>query len=130
MDALRQALTADPRIAYALAFGSRARGCAHEASDLDVAVAFRAGARLTPLELGRLVSGLEQVSGHTIDLLLLDEAPPALAYRVFRDGRLLVERDHDALVARKVRAILEYLDYRPLEEIVTRGVLSAAAHGR
>lgn len=130
MDALRQTVTADPRIAYALVFGSRAGGVARETSDLDVAVAFRAGARLTPLELGRLVSDLEQVSGHTIDLLLLDEAPPALAYRVFRDGRLLVERDHDALVARKVRAILEYLDFRPVEEIVVRGVLSAAAHGR
>jgi hypothetical protein len=42
----------------------------------------------------------------------------------------MVERDHAALVERKVRAILEYLDFKPLEELATRGVLAAAAHGR
>jgi hypothetical protein len=30
---------------------------------------------------------------------------------VFRDGRVIFERDHRALVERKARAILEYLDF-------------------
>jgi hypothetical protein len=60
----------------------------------------------------------------------LEPAPPALAYRVFRDGRVLVERDHARLVARRARAILEYLDFKPVEERCARGVLAAAGRGR
>ena len=66
-----------------------------------------------------------------VDLVLLDEAPAPLAYRIFRDGRLLVERDHAALVARKARVLLEYLDFKPVEERCAAGVLrAAAARGR
>lgn len=130
MEALQRALEREPRLTYALVFGSRARGSAHAASDLDVAVGLTPGVRLDPQELGDLVSTLERASGRSIDLLLLDEAPLAVAYRVFRDGRVVLERDHAALVERKTRAILEYLDFRPLEELAVRGVLAAAAHGR
>jgi hypothetical protein len=63
-------------------------------------------------------------------LVLLNEAPPALAYRVFRDGQVLLDRNHAAFVDRKVRAILEYLDFRPFEDLMTRGVLRAATRGR
>jgi hypothetical protein len=52
------------------------------------------------------------------------------AYRVFRDGSALVVKDRAALVARKTRAILEYLDFRPIEELAARGAIAAAAHGR
>jgi uncharacterized protein len=130
MDALREVLAEDPHVAYALLFGSRARGSAHAASDVDVAIGVTGGRRLAPLELGDLVSRLEQACGRSVELLVLDEAPPAVAYRVFRDGRLLVANDHRALVERKTRAILEYLDFRPLEQLAVSGVISAAAHGR
>jgi predicted nucleotidyltransferase len=130
MDALRDALSGDVRVEYALLFGSRARGSARQDSDLDIAIGSSARARIGALELGDLVARLEHVSGRTVDLVILDEAPPALAYRIFRDGRVIVEKDHRALVARKVRAILEYLDFRPVEELAARGVLAAAAHGR
>ncbi len=131
MEALRSVLAGDPRVAYALLFGSSARDSAHEHSDLDVAVAFREGMTMDTRSLGELVSTLERAAhGRRVDLLLIDEAPPAVSYRAFRDGVLLVENDHRALAARKARAILEYLDFRPFEELATRGVLSAAADGR
>jgi len=130
MDELRQALEGETRLAYALVFGSRARETAHAGSDLDVAVGLAPGSRLETHELGDLVSTLERATGRTIDLVLLDEAPPAVAYRVFRDGRAVLDRDHSTLVERKTRAILEYLDFRPIEQIAVRGVLTAAADGR
>lgn len=129
VDALRQVLAEHPHVEYALLFGSRARGTAHQASDMDIAIGL-GGARLAPLALGDLVSRLEQASGTTVDLLLLDEAPPGVAYRVFRDGQPIVVKDARALAARKARAILEYLDFRPLEDLLSRGVLAAAARGR
>jgi predicted nucleotidyltransferase len=131
MLALQQVLADDPRVAYALLFGSSARDAAHAGSDLDVAIAFRAGVAIDTRALGELVSALESAAGgRQVDLLLIDEAPPSVAYRAFRDGVVLVENDHRAFVARKARAILEYLDFRPFEELAARGVLSAAAHGR
>jgi predicted nucleotidyltransferase len=130
MEALRRALTDDPRVAYALLFGSTARGSAHRDSDLDVAVGLRSHVRMAPQELGNFVSHLERAAGRSVDVLLLDKATPPVAYRVFRDGRVVVDNDHRALVERKTRAVLEYLDFRPLEQLATAGVLTAAVHGR
>jgi predicted nucleotidyltransferase len=130
LDALRGALEGDQRIAYALVFGSRARGRSHAESDVDVALGLADGMRPTALELGEIGSRLEAAVGRPVDLVLLDEAPPGLAYRVFRDGQIILERDRRALVDRKARAILEYLDFRPIEELLARGVLAAASRGR
>ncbi len=124
---LRRALQAEPDVAYALLFGSGARGAAHAGSDADIAIELRAGAPRDVRSLGGLAARLESAIGRPIDLVLLDEAPAALAYRIFRDGRLLVERDHGALVARKARALLDYLDWKPVEERCAEGILRAAA---
>lgn len=126
---LRSVLETDPRIAYALLFGSKGRGTAHDLSDTDVAIGLAAGAKLSAPELGDLLSRLEAAVGGPVDLVLLDEAPPGLAYRVFRDGRVVFEREHRAFVERKARAILEYLDFRPIEQLFTRAVLEAARRG-
>src|SRR6266542_2988005 len=127
---LRRALQAEPDVAYALLFGSGARGAAHAGSDADIAIELRAGAPRDVHTLGSLAARLESAIGRPIDLVLLDEAPAALAYRIFRDGHLLVERDHGALVARKARALLDYLDWKPVEERCSEGILRAAARGR
>lgn len=129
MDAIRRILAEDSRVEYALVFGSSARGTAHAASDLDVAVGLKTLASFGALELGDLIARLELSAGRPVDLVVLDEAPAGLAYRVFRDGVVIVEKNHRALVERKTRAILEYLDFRPIEALAARGVLAAAAHG-
>lgn len=123
--AMAAVLDADPRIAYGLVFGSVARGQAGATSDLDVAIGLGPDVTCDALAVGRLVSDLERVSGRTVDVVLLHEAPPALAYRVFRDGVVVFVRDRSALVDRRVRAVLDYLDYRPFESAFVRGVLHA-----
>lgn len=130
MDALHEVLADDPRIHYVLVFGSSARGTAHASSDLDIAVGLGQGTRLGALDLGDLIARLEQASGRSVDVVVVDEAPPAVAYRIFRDGRLILEKNHRTLVEHKTRAILEYLDFRPVEALGARGVLTAAAYGR
>ena len=130
VDSIRDRLLRDPRIAYALVFGSGARGSMHPQSDLDVAIGLATGVSLDILQTGALVADLERVAGRAVDLVILNEAPPALAYRIFRDGVTLVERDHHAFADRKARAVLEYLDFRPLEDLAVRGVLGAASRGR
>lgn len=128
LDALRRVLESEPRVAYALLFGSGGRGTLRPDSDLDVGLGLVPATSMTALELGDLASRLETAAGRPIDLVLLDEASPGLAYRAFKDGRLLLERNRRALVERKARAILEYLDFKPVEDLFSRGVL--AARGR
>jgi len=129
LDELGRLLQDDPRIAFALVFGSRARGSSHAGSDLDLAIGLAPGTTLDALALGHLISRLEAAAGRTVDLVLLDEAPPGLAYRVFRDGRPLVVKDRAALSRRLARAVLEYLDFKPVEDQFTEAVLRAR-HGR
>ena len=129
IDRLRSVLEADSRIAYALLFGSLGRGSAHVRSDTDVAIVLARGERLSAADLGELLSRLETAARGNVDLVLLDEAGPALAYRVFRDGRVVFERDRSALIDRKARAILDYLDFRPVEETFTQAVLGAGRRG-
>jgi predicted nucleotidyltransferase len=129
LDDLAAVLRADARIAYALVFGSVATGAAHPHSDVDVAIGVRSSARLGVTDLGDLASKLEEAAGRQVDLVLLDEAPPGLAYRIFRDGLVITSLDEVALKARRARAILEYLDFCPIEDLCTKGVL-AATHGR
>jgi predicted nucleotidyltransferase len=128
-DAIREAVEQDPRITYALVFGSQARRTGHAHSDLDLAIGLIPGCRLSAREVGALTATLESAAGRTVDLVLLDEAPPGLAYRIVRDGRVISARDRGALAARRARAILEYLDFEPTEALLTRGVL-AGRHGR
>lgn len=96
-------------------------------SDLDVAIGLRTGVSFGASDIGALVSRLEAAAGREVDLVILNEAPPALAYRVFRDGRVILEADRTARVARQARAILDYLDFKPFEERFTRAVLRRAA---
>jgi predicted nucleotidyltransferase len=128
IDALRRVLEHDDRVAYALLFGSMARGTSHAQSDVDVAIGTR-GASLDVFAIGDLTARLESAAGRPVQLVLLDTAPPGLAYRIFRDGQRIFVRDEAALKNRLARAILEYLDFKPVEEMLTRGVLRAR-HGR
>jgi predicted nucleotidyltransferase len=129
IDRLRPVLDADSRIAYALLFGSTARGTAHVHSDVDVAIGVVQGQPFGVRDLADLASRLESAAQRAVQVVMLDEAPPGLAYRIFRDGVRLIVRDEQALKARMVRAILEYLDFKPIEDALTEGALRLR-HGR
>ena len=129
IERLAAVLEADPRVAFAILFGSQGRASTHPRSDTDLALGVTSGTRFSVQELGDLVSRLETAAGGPVDLVLLDEAGPALAYRVFRDGRVILEKDRRALTERKARAILDYLDFRPVEEAFTRAVLQSGGRG-
>lgn len=116
---VQTALGAVPGVEYALLFGSMARGTAHPTSDIDIAVS---GVDSQD-EASGLALNLERILGREVQVVRIPSAPIALRFRIFRDGRLLFERDRAARVRDQARAIVEYLDFRPVEEACTRGVL-------
>jgi predicted nucleotidyltransferase len=93
-----------------------ARGAAHPHSDVDVAVyvteppprgsVYGYAADLTT-ELMRALGT------STVDIVVLNDAPPLLYRRVLRDGIRVVTRDARATTTREGRALSRYCDYVP-----------------
>lgn len=96
-------------------FGSRARGEAHAASDVDVAVLFRTAPPPTldglPVELQAALEGAVRAP---VDVVVLNDASADLVHRVLREGVLLVERDRSARIAFEVDRRRRYLDMLPV----------------
>lgn len=130
-ETLRDVLAQDRHVDAAWLFGSTARGEAGPLSDVDVAVLLMPSlSRQARLEIAAaLAEDLERRCGRA-DLVLLEEATPAVRQRVFRDGILLYERDARRRVAFESRAIQEYLDFQPLMEIYDRALIVRAAESR
>ena len=68
-----------------------------------------------------------------VDVVLLNEAPPALAYNVITEGKLVYERSRSARVAFQVRNLNLFLDLEPLHKIrleyLKRRYLKGQEHG-
>ena len=108
---LRDALALHPEIRWAYLFGSCARAEAFH--DVDVAVMLGAGAR-GAVALGRIVNRAETaVRGVPVEVVDLAAAAPALAGRVVREGRLLVDREPEPRRAWEVAANQRALDIEP-----------------
>ena len=98
-------------------FGSRARGTAHAASDVDIGLLLEEPpATLDDLHLD-VAADLEREFGAPVDLVVLNRAPGELVHRVLRDGELLVENDRSARIRFEVRARNDYFDLEPVRRV-------------
>jgi predicted nucleotidyltransferase len=103
-------------ILEAYLFGSHARGAGQAHSDIDIAVfidedkvgsgRFGYRSELT----AALMSGL---GTNSVDIVILNDAPPLLYHRVLRDGTRLFSRDLRATTTREGRALSRYCDFAP-----------------
>lgn len=121
VERLRSALSADPTVLVAYLFGSFGRGSPGPLSDVDVAVLFGGGGD----EEGRMRLFADLASAaapRRVDVVVLNDAPVALAYRVIRDGRIMVSRDEDARSAFWVRTVDRYLDMAPARRMLAEGL--------
>jgi predicted nucleotidyltransferase len=108
---LRDALALHPEIRWAYLFGSCAR--AEPFRDIDVAVMLSPGAR-GAVALGKIVNRAETAArGVPVDVVDLAAVAPALAGRVVREGRLLVDREREARRAWETAANQRALDIEP-----------------
>ena len=113
-------------------FGSHARGQVWAHSDVDVALLLAGepdAARCLERRLAAIGGIADVLSTDDVDVVILNQAPPALAYAVLRDGILLFCRDEPARIAFQVRAVNEYLDFKPVLERHERALLQRAERG-
>jgi predicted nucleotidyltransferase len=132
LERLGHALDRDGVIA-AMLIGSQARGNPGPLSDVDIAIWHDpdldpAGRLRLQLELAQAAS--EALGTDEIDIVMLNRAPPLLRHRAIRDARLLVERDPVARVRLDARALLDYLDTKPLRAEMSRGLRKRIRDGR
>jgi predicted nucleotidyltransferase len=119
-------------VAFAYLFGSHARASATPRSDIDVAVHLTPGTETDTFELRlRLAACLEREAGlGPIEVVVLDEAPLALAGRIRREGRLIHSADEVQRVRWESVTARMYHDFHIREERSARERLARLARGQ
>ena len=110
-------------VRFALLFGSALRRGPDAARDIDVAIAFVASPSL--FDRARLAYELEDAVGKEVDIVDVDEASTLLRWEIVRSGRVVVDVDHDALIAFLARVPLEWADLQPYYELEAAGLRRA-----
>ena len=115
-------------------FGSYVSGRPTPLSDIDLAVLFAKSVNreLFLSERLRLLGELTIILGtDKIDLVVLNEAPPGLGYRVIRDGELLFTGNNsdNQVVDFKVKTLDRYFDYQSAQRIFSEGLARRIQEG-
>ena len=138
IESLRAALEARQEVAFAYLFGSASSGRRHGQSDVDVAVwvypdALEAGeGRNIGTDLWIDLWGVAERSlpGQQVDVVLLHRAPPLLADRVVRFGKVLFSRDEQRRIQWVVETKARYCDLKPLHRMLDAVVTDRVRTGR
>jgi predicted nucleotidyltransferase len=125
IEAMAAYLAGQPDVVAAYLFGSVARGQADRLSDVDIAVLFDAGleAEESVERQLRLMGDLEAYTHREVQVVVLNRAPPLLAYQAVWHGILLYERSRLERIDFEVRARRVYFDFKPWLDFHTQALL-------
>lgn len=132
-DAIARGAASLPEIQAAFLFGSHARGRARDESDIDVAVLLDGS--LAPddarTRLRRVLEALAaQIAAERLDVVILNDAPPALAFQVLKYGKLALARDATALHRFRVNTYGRHSDFQSTERFFRQATRGRALPGR
>ncbi len=127
VDRLRAFCAGQGDIVAAYLFGSQVTGTAGPLSDVDVALLLArysdeswgiASAGRADARLAELSSRLPVALGvPRVDVVILNTAPPALAFGAVRDGLVAAGAEDPARIRFEVGVLQRYLDHLPLESV-------------
>jgi predicted nucleotidyltransferase len=103
----------------AYVFGSVAAGRARPNSDVDIAVLLDIAAipeDLFEYRLSLMAELRNVLKTPDVDVVILNEAPPALAQNVISTGRLIFERSRSGRIRFQIRTLNEFLDTQPMRD--------------
>lgn len=123
---------AQEQIAVAYLFGSVARGQASPLSDIDIAILLQspqdAAARFSlRLRVTKDIKAL--VRDRDIDVIVLDDVPLAVSYRVIRDGVVLNCNNEQLRIEWTASTVSRYLDFKPFIDRHEKTVLDRVRRG-
>lgn len=130
--ALRIYFAPQEQVAVAYLFGSYARGQASALSDIDIAILLQ-----HPLDAITRFSMRLRVTedikallrDQEIDVVVLNDAPLALSYRVIRDSVVLYCRDEQMRIEWTASTVSRYLDFKPFMDRHEQAVLDRVRSG-
>lgn len=106
-------------------FGSCAEGRALPQSDIDMAVLIDEK-KLKRKNYEQLKNVYYKASPsfslRQVDIAILNTASPYLKHRVIKTGKILFDRNRRLRVRFTTNAIIEYLDFKPIEDIFNKAV--------
>jgi len=107
-------LSGDDRVRLVYAFGSAARGEAGPRSDIDLGILL--ASRPSWEEERDLRADVAAVAP-AVDLVVLNDAPPALRFEVVTGGRCLLARDPAEQAEFEITSLSRFLDFQPVRRI-------------
>ena len=116
----RQGFARRPEVLVAYLFGSQARGRPTPISDVDFAVLL---SETVPREsyLDYRIALMQELTrifrSDEVQVVILNQAPPLLAYKVIVEGKPLLCRDELARLRFRTDATRRYLDTKPLRRV-------------
>jgi len=119
-------LRADPRVVAVYAFGSAARG-QPDARDVDVAVLLD---RRLDWEAERELRAAVLAAEPRADLVVLNDAPPALRWEVLTGGHCLLGRDPRTQAEFEIVSLSRFLDFQPVRRVQADYLRSRVAERR
>jgi len=120
---LKDHLYQKEEIIFAYIYGSVARDQANRLSDIDLAVYIDEDKKPEAGPFGYrsdLITELQPLAGNDIDLIILNDASNLLAYNVFKEGKLLFNKDPDLRTRVQARTVDKYLDFLPMLKVQER----------
>lgn len=117
---LKDHLYQKEEIIFAYIYGSVARDQANRLSDIDLAVYIDEDKKPEAGPFGYrsdLITELQPLAGNDIDLIILNDASNLLAYNVFKEGKLLFNKDPDLRTRVQARTVDKYLDFLPMLKV-------------
>lgn len=106
-------------------FGSAGKGKTTGESDIDIAVLIdesKLQRKNFELLKRKYYAASPTFSMRPVDIVILNTAPPFLKHQILKTGRILFDKNRRLRVRFTERAITEYLDYKPIEDIYLKAV--------
>jgi len=106
-------------------FGSAAKGRETAESDIDIAVLIndqKKGRRTYETLKKTYYAASPKLSSRPVQIVILNMAPPFLKYRIIKTGKVLFDKNRRLRVSLTANAIIEYFDYKPIEDIFLKAV--------
>ena len=106
-------------------FGSFGKGKKTNESDIDIAVLIdesKLQRKNFELLKRKYYAASPTFSMRPVDIVIFNAAPPFLKHQILKTGRILFDKNRRLRVRFTERAITEYLDYKPVEDICLKAV--------
>lgn len=105
-------LAANPQVTLAWLFGSFSRGRARPDSDVDIAVYLKTP--YSPADIRTLWNQLEDLTQREVDLVVVNNAPPGIAWSAMK-GRVLVNKNPRLAIELMLDKSREAEDFRQFQ---------------